>query len=159
VKVATHDRGASGDYAFYNPTSHKFFDQDGGRIIYFEGTYTNTFSGNSEQTPLYDYNQIMYRLDLGRIPNLFPRIPGDYNRDGFVDSSDYVVWRKAASGETNLAADGNGDGVINTADYAIWSAHFGASTASTTTQVVPEPSGWLLLALLTICYVRPSRCI
>ena len=40
------------------------FDQDGGRLIYFEGTYTHTFSGNDNATPRYDYNQIMYRLDL-----------------------------------------------------------------------------------------------
>ena len=36
----------------------------GGRIIYFEGTYTNTFSGNPQPTPRYEYNQMMYRLDL-----------------------------------------------------------------------------------------------
>ena len=35
-----------------------------GRLIYLEGTYTHTFSGNPEQTPRYDYNQVMYRLDL-----------------------------------------------------------------------------------------------
>src|SRR5206468_93282 len=29
------------------------------------GTYTHSFSGNSDQTPRYDYNQIMYKLDLG----------------------------------------------------------------------------------------------
>ena len=39
-------------------------DQEGGRVIYFEGTYANTFSGNPEATPRYDYNQVMYRLDL-----------------------------------------------------------------------------------------------
>jgi hypothetical protein len=43
---------------------HPFFDQDGGRVIFFEGTYTNLFSGNAVQTPRYDYNQIMYRLRL-----------------------------------------------------------------------------------------------
>lgn len=59
VKVATHPR-----YSFYNPRHHPFFDQKGGRIIYFEGTYTETFSGNPVPTPRYDYNQIMYRLDL-----------------------------------------------------------------------------------------------
>jgi hypothetical protein len=58
-KVVTHDR-----YSFYNPLHHPYFDQEGGRRIYFEGTYTVTFSGNSEPTPRYDYNQIMYRLDL-----------------------------------------------------------------------------------------------
>jgi hypothetical protein len=40
------------------------FDQREGRTIFFEGTYTHSFSGNSEQTPRYDYNQIMYRLEL-----------------------------------------------------------------------------------------------
>jgi hypothetical protein len=34
-------------------------------VIFFEGTYTFTFSGSIENaTPRYDYNQIMYRLDL-----------------------------------------------------------------------------------------------
>jgi hypothetical protein len=59
VKVVSHER-----YSFYNPKQHPVFDQDGGRFIYFEGTYTHTFSGNPEQTPRYDYNQMMYRLDL-----------------------------------------------------------------------------------------------
>jgi hypothetical protein len=40
------------------------FDKDGGRTIFFEGTYTHTFSGNTDQTPRYDYNQIMYKLSL-----------------------------------------------------------------------------------------------
>ncbi|MEO8269731.1 MAG: hypothetical protein ABI557_08425, partial [Aureliella sp.] len=59
VKIVTHD-----DYSFYNPKQHPYFDQDGGRFIYFEGTYTHTFTANPDQTPRYDYNQIMYRLDL-----------------------------------------------------------------------------------------------
>jgi hypothetical protein len=59
VKIVTHDK-----YSFYNPKQHPYFDQEGGRLIYFEGTYTHTFSGNDQRTPRYDYNQIMYRLDL-----------------------------------------------------------------------------------------------
>lgn len=58
-RIVTHDH-----YSFYNPVHHPFFDQEGGRWIYFEGTYTHTFSGNNSPTPRYDYNQIMYRLDL-----------------------------------------------------------------------------------------------
>ncbi|MCL5279161.1 MAG: hypothetical protein M1376_04550 [Planctomycetes bacterium] len=59
-KVATHNK-----YSFYNPKQHPYFDQDGGRTIYFEGTYSWTFSGSEERaTPRYDYNQIMYRLNL-----------------------------------------------------------------------------------------------
>lgn len=59
VKIATHEK-----YSFYNPKQHAYFDQEGGRLIYFEGTYTHSFSGNNIQTPRYDYNQMMYRLDL-----------------------------------------------------------------------------------------------
>lgn len=58
-KVATH-----GDYNFYNPTQHPYFDQEGGRVVYFEGTYTASFSAAKSMTPRYDYNQLMYRLDL-----------------------------------------------------------------------------------------------
>ena len=70
VKVVTHDK-----YSFYNPKQHPMFDQDGGRLIYFEGTYTHTFSGNPHPTPRYDYNQIMYRLDLAdeRLRAMEPR--------------------------------------------------------------------------------------
>ncbi len=59
VKILTHDR-----YSFYNPVHHDFLDQQSGRIIFFEGTYSHSFSGNPTLTPRYDYNQIMYRLDL-----------------------------------------------------------------------------------------------
>jgi len=59
VKVLTHDR-----QTFYNVCHHPFLDRDGGRMIYFEGTYTSMFSGNPENTPRYNYNQLLYRLDL-----------------------------------------------------------------------------------------------
>lgn len=58
-KIVTHDK-----YTFYNPTQQPFFDQEGGRLIYFEGTYTDTYSNNPDRTPRYNYNQIMYRLSL-----------------------------------------------------------------------------------------------
>ena len=58
-KIVTHDK-----YSFYNPKHHPFYDQQNGRIIYFEGTYSQTFSRDADPTPRYDYNQIMYRLDL-----------------------------------------------------------------------------------------------
>jgi hypothetical protein len=61
-KILTHNK-----YSFYNPKHHPMFDRDGGRIIYFEGTYTHTFSGNPHPTPRYDYNQVMYKLELSRL--------------------------------------------------------------------------------------------
>jgi len=74
-KVVTHDK-----YSFYNPRHHPYFDQDGGRLVYFEGTYTIFVSGATYQTPRYDYNQIMYRLDLAD-PRLALPVPV-YYRDG-----------------------------------------------------------------------------
>lgn len=58
-KIVTHEK-----YSFYNPKQHPMFDKEGGRVIFFEGTYTALFSGNPEHTPRYNYNQIMYKLDL-----------------------------------------------------------------------------------------------
>jgi len=58
-RIITHD-----NYSFYNPKQHPMLDSKGGRSIFFEGTYTTTFSGNPHPTPGYDYNQIMYKLDL-----------------------------------------------------------------------------------------------
>lgn len=68
-KIVTHDR-----YSFYNVTQHPYFDRDGGRLIYFEGTYTDTFANPPDVTPRYNYNQIMYRLSLDD-PRLFLPVP------------------------------------------------------------------------------------
>ncbi|MDB6139610.1 MAG: hypothetical protein JWO94_2682, partial [Verrucomicrobiaceae bacterium] len=59
VKVASHPR-----YSFYNPVHHAFLDVEGGRVIYFEGTWSLEFSGNPMAPARYDYNELMYRLDL-----------------------------------------------------------------------------------------------
>jgi hypothetical protein len=63
-KIITHANKEGDAHDFYNPTQHPFLDREGGRVIYLEGTYVNTFSGNPHPTPYYEYNQIMYRLDL-----------------------------------------------------------------------------------------------
>ena len=75
-KIVTHDR-----YSFYNPAQHPFFDSEGGRSIYFSGTYASTFSGNPEKTPRYDYNIIMYRLALDD-PRLALPVPVYRLKDG-----------------------------------------------------------------------------
>ena len=58
-QVITHDR-----YAFYEVVHHPALDQEGGRYIYFSGTYSDFLSNPKNVTPRYDYNLIMYRLDL-----------------------------------------------------------------------------------------------
>lgn len=73
-KVATHAM-ENNDQDFYNPRQHAYFAEEDGKLIYFEGTYTHTFSGNPCPTPLYDYNQLMYRLDLSDERLRMPRTP------------------------------------------------------------------------------------
>ena len=65
-KIVTHDK-----YSFYNPKQHPQFTSSDGRYLFFEGTYTQSFSGNTDPTPRYEYNQMMYRLDLND-----PRLSG-----------------------------------------------------------------------------------
>ena len=68
-KIVTHD-----NYSFYNPRHHPMFDKENGRVIFFEGTYTSGFTSNPNPTPRYDYNQIMYKLDLSE-PRLALPVP------------------------------------------------------------------------------------
>lgn len=101
-KVVTHEK-----YSFYNPKQHPMFDKDGGRIIFFEGTYTSMFSGNPEQTPRYNYNQIMYKLDLAD-PRLNLPVP--------------VYRRQSADGDVRFGTRGSGnspDGSGTIAFYAL----------------------------------------
>jgi hypothetical protein len=85
-RIATHDR-----VNLYNPVHHSFLDKQDGRIIYFEGTYTNTFD-TGPRVPYYNYNQLMYRLDLNDI-----LIPKPFYFDGkeysfkFKENSE-IVW-------------------------------------------------------------------
>jgi hypothetical protein len=58
-KIVTQDK-----YSLYNPVQHPFFEEDGGRMIYFDGTYATTFSRYGDPTPRYDYNILMFKLDL-----------------------------------------------------------------------------------------------
>jgi hypothetical protein len=76
IKIITHANKKNDAHDFYNPTQHPFLDREGGRVIYLEGCYANTFSGNPHPTPCYEYNQIMYRLDLSDPRLKLPEMPG-----------------------------------------------------------------------------------
>ncbi len=59
VKVASHER-----YTFYNPQVHPVFADGNQPVVLFEGTYTKTFSKTKDATPRWDYNQVLYRVNL-----------------------------------------------------------------------------------------------
>jgi hypothetical protein len=74
---------------------------------------------------------------------------GDYNRDGYVDGADFVVWRKT--------------GINGQQGYDDWRANFGASAPgfglNVETAAVPEPATWIYLvaAVVTGSRRRPLR--
>lgn len=59
VKIATHE-----NYTFYNIQADWQLTDPNEPVMLFEGTYTHTFSSSKVPTPRYDYNQILYRVDL-----------------------------------------------------------------------------------------------
>jgi hypothetical protein len=62
VKILSHE-----NYTFYNPRIHPELTPTDSPILLFEGTFTREFSNNKEPVPRYDYNQILYRLDLDHV--------------------------------------------------------------------------------------------
>lgn len=91
--IVTHDR-----YAFYEVVHHPAFDHQGGRLIYFSGTYSDFLSSPKNVTPRYDYNLIMYRLDLAdpglALPDPVYRLQdGSLGRDfSRARSVEYFMW-------------------------------------------------------------------
>lgn len=59
VKVLSHE-----NYTFYNPRLHPEFTSTNSPVLLFEGTYTAEFADKPHPTPRYNYNQMLYRLDL-----------------------------------------------------------------------------------------------
>jgi hypothetical protein len=59
VKVLSHAK-----YSFYNPCIHAGLSPAGSPVLLFEGTYTREFAQQARATPRFNYNQVLYRLDL-----------------------------------------------------------------------------------------------
>jgi hypothetical protein len=105
-KIVTHNK-----YSFYNPKQHPCFSKEGGRVIFFEGTYSFTFSGSLENaTPRYDYNQMMYSLDLDE-PRLALPVAVYQIRDG-QGQRDYLLL-------DGVVKENNWDSVESVPFYAI----------------------------------------
>ncbi len=89
--------------------------------------------------------------NLASLQGQLAPLPGDYDRDGDIDASDYTVWRDTLgqSLAVGTGADGNADGFIGRADYEIWKINFGETAGSqvSMTASVPEPGSLLLLGI------------
>lgn len=79
---------------------------------------------------------------------------GDYDGNGVVDATDYVVWRNAP---TSLQNEGASPGVVDQADYDFWRSRFGANSGSGgSLSAVPEPNA-LLLAVFGLLSLNGMR--
>jgi hypothetical protein len=78
-KIVTHE-----NYSFYNPRHHPMFDKENGKIIFFEATYTSWLT-TTPPTPRYDYNQMMYKLDLSSPKLALPVPVYDVSKYGVPD--------------------------------------------------------------------------
>lgn len=105
----------------------------------------------------------LYQYNLNALAYLRPN--ADFNLDGAVDASDFLVWRKALGQTGDSDADGNGDRIVDTADYDLWRAHFGEAidfsifdTPAVSSAATPEPATILLfLVTATLLPMRPTR--
>jgi hypothetical protein len=61
--------------------------------------------------------------------NLWGMIPGDGNRDGFVDGLDQTIWINQNGSDGYFAGDYNGDGFVDGLDQTIWIIWNGQSYA------------------------------
>lgn len=118
----------------------------------------NLMSGSSGTSQQLTSAQISTVLASNYSRTFTTPITGDYNANGSVDASDYILWRNTANRTgSGSAADGNGSGSVDAVDYSIWRAHFnnvrgvgGAGAGLNATDfnaltATPEPSALVLI--------------
>ena len=68
---------------------------------------------------------------------------GDFNCDGRVDGTDFLVWQRGESPDS-----------LSTSDLADWEANFGTIfQLSEPSIIVPEPASMLLLILVLVVFL------
>ena len=93
-------------------------------------------------------------------------IAGDFDSDGDVDGSDFLLWQRGLGlleGASFSDGDANADGVVDDQDRSLWQSNYGSSLnvlaslgASGTS--VPEPNACSLLALaISLVSLRVRR--
>ena len=117
--------------------------------------FLDDFTAQQVQTLLND-SRIITLNELPTLPwSNSASIAGDFNRNGVVDSADFLLWRKTRN-QTGwgLAADGDLNGRIDESDYAMWRSHFGnpnlPANGSGVNTAVPEPAAMVLLVITAV---------
>jgi hypothetical protein len=137
------------------------------RIISSLNMVTNHGDDDGRPRSMNDLGQIAFHASFTDgssgvfLSDAVAHLPGDYNKDGKVDSADYIVWRKSV-GTSTLLADGDRSGVVDEEDYQLLGEFFGMSlaldTGGGTGANVPEPhlAAFAILGLVALRYRRTS---
>lgn len=110
----------------------------------FNEAYTHLVQAASDLYGTDDVGQVVKALRAAEI-NMPRSFNGDFNADGYVDSADYVLWRKGLGTDYSQGL------------FDIWRAHFSESApaeGTTVTYYIPEPS----VAYLVLFAVVPLLC-
>jgi predicted outer membrane repeat protein len=94
-----------------------------GRVVVFESEASNLVASD------FPWNYDVFVATITWEP---PALRGDYNNDGYVDTADYVVWRKKFGSQVVQygGADGDGDRIVDQDDHGVWLANVGKHSAS-----------------------------
>jgi Concanavalin A-like lectin/glucanases superfamily len=85
-------------------------------------------------------------------------VPGDYDRNGTVDATDYDKWKEEFGTvvvQPGDGADGNSNGVVDSADYVVWRNSNPELGSGAQAESLPEPCAAVLLAFGILAI--PSR--
>jgi len=109
--------------------------------IPFDGEYEIWVYSPGQFGPAQDYGLAWW---YGLAPDIqAPNPTGDFNGDGDVDADDLSQWQ----GDFGINGDGDADndGDTDGADFLAWQRNFTGPGALSTSAVVPEPTGLLLI--------------
>lgn len=65
--------------------------------------------------------------------------PGDFDRNGFVNGRDFLLWQR-----------GDSPNPLSAEDLADWQANYGMGPLVATSMAVPEPTTWVMLSLAAV---------
>jgi hypothetical protein len=98
-----------------------------------------------------------YRLQVSIVDHeMIPLLPGDANRDGKVNLSDFGIL-KSNFGKNDATwdqGDFDADTKVALGDFGILKTNFGKSSGGAGSLAVPEPSAWILASLGLLSLVR-----
>ncbi|HEY3393323.1 MAG TPA: hypothetical protein VGK58_11495, partial [Lacipirellulaceae bacterium] len=124
-------------------------------ILTYQASPSGSFMINSYDLPLLNLQDTRFAWAFISFDDpLEPFfLAGDYNRDGVVNTGDYLQWRSqyGMTGES-LSADGNRDGTVDTADFIVWRKNAPQGSAAEAAGAVPEPSCIFLAVAMMLMF-------